>query len=745
MPRLCGFLLIAAGCVGFAAFKSIAASPASGVHPLFDLSSPERSPFPSDRFTVADDEQNTARRVNLPMPDDCTAEASECGDVAILNQLDGFNLNARIAVPFDGDIDPSSITSQTVFLVSLGDALARHEAVLAEEDENFDPGDVQLAGTTVGINHIVWTPETRELSFRPDQTLDQHTTYVLAVTTGVRDGNGTPIGVAEGFSNFRRDLAHDHDRYYRRALLTATWAVGRVFGGGVEVAALSVFTTQTATHIVERMHEAIYAAPAPTLDFNVGLAGERAVFADAEISTLTQNAEINVGGPLTPQTINLAQYRAQVPGAVGTVAFGTYRTLDFTTRPSSHIAPIPTRTGTLAATGEVVVAFDLWLPAGARPAGGWPVQIYGHGVNGSKDSGARMAAIAASRGLATITINGMSRGLGPRTTMTLRRTNNTTVTFAAPGLGYDQNGDGMIGVHEPRRAAAPYHLFNSTATVAQTTAQHFALVRALQAGVDGDGDGAPDLDGARIYYVGQSLGGPVGMLAFAFEPALRAAAFASGSATLPYQPLLSPSDRPALGNDLLASRVPSLINSAYGITSIDGRPTSAPFFNENLPLRDQPPLVNTVPGSVAIQRVADHIAWASQIANATAFAPLLRRAPVAGVPARPFIVQYARGDQTVPNPAAMDLIRAGDFADRVSFYRHDLNFGLAGVPADPHAYYNTINAAAPNFYRIYTGAQDQVTTFFQSDGVTFANPTPTELWETQIAYLRDDLYYLPRP
>jgi hypothetical protein len=191
--------------------------------------------------------------------------------------------------------------------------------------------------------------------------------------------------------------------------------------------------------------------------------------------------------------------------------------------------------------------------------------------------------------------------------------------------------------------------------------------------------------------------------------------------------------------------VPSLINSAYGITSIDGRPTSAPFFNENLPLRDQPPLVNTVPGSVAIQRVADHIAWASQIANATAFAPLLRRAPVAGVPARPFIVQYARGDQTVPNPAAMDLIRAGDFADRVSFYRHDLNFGLAGVPADPHAYYNTINAAAPNFYRIYTGAQDQVTTFFQSDGVTFANPTPTELWETQIAYLRDDLYYLPRP
>jgi len=112
------------------------------------------------------------------MPEDCTAEASECEDVAILNHLDGFNLVARISVPFDGDIDPASVTSQTVFLVRLGDALARHEAILAGDDENFEPSDVRLAETPiVGINHIVWTPDGRELSFRPDRALDQHTTY----------------------------------------------------------------------------------------------------------------------------------------------------------------------------------------------------------------------------------------------------------------------------------------------------------------------------------------------------------------------------------------------------------------------------------------------------------------------------------------------------------------------------------------------------------------------------------------
>ena len=73
------------------------------------------------------------------------------------------------------------------------------------------------------------------------------------------------------------------------------------------------------------------------------------MFADTTIAAITNNADINVGSALTPQALNLAQWRGIVPGAVATVAFGTYRTLDFTTRPSGHIAPIPTRTGTLAA------------------------------------------------------------------------------------------------------------------------------------------------------------------------------------------------------------------------------------------------------------------------------------------------------------------------------------------------------------------------------------------------------------
>jgi hypothetical protein len=721
------------------------ASPASRVHPLFDLSSPERSPFPSDRFTVADDEQNTGRRVNLPMPEDCTVEVSECEDVALLNQLDGFNLVARISVPFDGGIDPSSVTSQTVFLIGLGDALARHEEVLAGEDENFDPSDLWLAGTaTVGINHIVWTPEASELSFRPDQVLNQHTTYVLVVTTGVRDTNGDPIGIAQGFRNFRSDLAHEGDRYYRRALLTAKWAVGRVVGGGVEIAALSVFTTQTATHIMERLRDAVQVAPAPAIDFTVAPGGARAVFAVADLQSVTFNAQTGASGTLTPQPlVNFVNNMRFIPGAVATVAFGRFTALDFTTHPSGHIAPIPTRTGTLAPTGTVDVGVTVWLPSGTRPPAGWPVEICAHGSTANKNFCVSQSSIANSRGIAVIAINAMGHGHGPVSTLALRRTDGTTATVAAPGSGYDADGNGIVDAWEPRFAPRPHAIWGTSGTVAETAALHLQLVRALQAGVDVDGDGAADLDASRIYLMGHSLGVSWGEMAFAYEPAIRAAAFVAGSGTLAYQRPLSPVDRPAFGRRL-AARTPSLINSP-GLTSVDGVAVAEPFFNENLPLRNQPPLVNTVPGAVAIQRVIDHYAWAEQVASSVAFAPLLRRAPPAGVPARPFVHQFARSDRVVVNSATSEIARAGDFADRLVYYRHDLNFGLAGVPADPHSYI-TAQQMAANYARVAVGAQHQIATFFASDGAMVIHPTPTELWETPIALpLPEDLYFLPRP
>ena len=71
---------------------------ADGVAIRYDLSDPAGSPFPSDRFTVADPGQNTGRRVALPLPN-CTTHPSECADIKVLNTLDGFSTQPRITLP----------------------------------------------------------------------------------------------------------------------------------------------------------------------------------------------------------------------------------------------------------------------------------------------------------------------------------------------------------------------------------------------------------------------------------------------------------------------------------------------------------------------------------------------------------------------------------------------------------------------------------------------------------------------
>src|SRR5262249_35817192 len=159
-------------------------------HPLFDLAAPATSPFPSDRFMVADHTQNTGRRVNLPLPDPVSHQ-SDYEDVQLINELDGFNMQPRLSIPFDGEIDVNTVTSQTVFQISLGDTLP-----------GGDPG-----GKLVGINQIVWAPPSHTLHIQSDELLDQHTRYALIVTRGIQDLSGHDVRASREFRDF---VHHGH-------------------------------------------------------------------------------------------------------------------------------------------------------------------------------------------------------------------------------------------------------------------------------------------------------------------------------------------------------------------------------------------------------------------------------------------------------------------------------------------------------------------------------------------------------
>src|SRR5215469_6633159 len=131
---------------------------ASSVQALFDLVAPQNGPFPSDHFTISDPTQNTALKIALPKPD-CTTRPSDCADLDVINELDGFNVQPRLSIPFDGAIDVASATSESVFLVSLGSTVPGRDS----------------GGRVVGINQIVWDTFTNTLHVESDELLEQHT------------------------------------------------------------------------------------------------------------------------------------------------------------------------------------------------------------------------------------------------------------------------------------------------------------------------------------------------------------------------------------------------------------------------------------------------------------------------------------------------------------------------------------------------------------------------------------------
>jgi hypothetical protein len=393
---------------------------AADVHALFDLTAPTTGPFPSDWFTVPDRSQNTRRRVSVPMPD-CAERASDCADLSVINTLDGFNVQPRMSIPFDGPIDVSTVTSSTVFLVRLG----RDDEDCAEDRQ--DDGGCDERRRMIGINQIVWDVLTNTLHVESDELLRQHTRYALIVTVGVRDSGGTPVEATDAFRRFR----HGVRGAYRQALLDAIHAARRVGVNERDMVTASVFTTQSVTAILEKIRDQIKAATPNPADFLLGPSNTRTVFRRDAVAGITFNRQILVDGPLDSISVPISLLDIiPGPGVVGTIAFGKYESPDYEIHPGEYIPAVGTRSGMPAVEATNDIYFNLFLPSGPQPATGWPVAIFGHGGGGTKNIQLlNVVAVMAQHGIATIGINSAGHGFGPLGTLTVTNSGGNSVTF----------------------------------------------------------------------------------------------------------------------------------------------------------------------------------------------------------------------------------------------------------------------------------------------------------------------------
>jgi len=692
-----------------AAFSPAAVAKGS-VEPRFDLTVPSGGPFPSDRFAAPDPTQLTGLRVNLPKPD-CSVRLSDCEDIDVLNTLDGCNLQPRLSIPFTGPIDPTTVSSDTVFLFKLSCTTC--------------PG-----GSFVGINQVVWDPDATTLHVESDQLLDQDARYLLVVTNGIRDLNGERID-----ANTFRDVLHSGqtndpaETAYRRQLVTALDTLKDAGVPPGRVAAASIFTTQSATAVLEKIRDQIKAGTPAPADFAIGLNGEHTVFPFADVTSIAFRRQVGTAPTFSTSFVPLGDLKI-VPGAVGTVAFGRYRSPNYET-PDGVIPPVGTLTGTPAVQAMNDVYFNLFLPSGPEPVSGWPVVIAGHGGGGNKNTAntpIRVAAKLTQHGLAAITINAVGHGGGPLGTVTVTTSDGTAVTLPAGGRGVDQDGDGAIGALEGIDTApdGPQALVARRDGIRQTVADLMQLVRQIQVGIDADGDSAPDLDPARIYYFGNSLGGVYGLPLVAAEPDVRAGVLGAVGGSLADWRLGISGARVELG-ERLSLRSPRLDNG--GPDPI--QPTNPFPFRENLPLRNQPTFVNDVPGAIAIQEWIERIEWAMQPGDPLAYAPHLRRDPLAGLSPKRVLITFAKGDPVCPNPITTALLRAGDLVDRTTYFRGDLAYAPnTPSPADLHEF---LFRFTPTGIGFALAGQEAIATFLASDGQVTMDPDGEgPLFETPI-------------
>ncbi len=641
--------------------------------------------FPTNLDTVPDATQVTGVHVQLPQPS-CTTSPSDCADVAELDQLDGFNVQPRLTIPFSGPIDLSTVSSSTIFLVGPD-------------------------GRKVGINQVVWEPATNTLYAESDQQLAQDTTYLLVVTRGVHDADGAPLDA----TTFRHDLNYGQTKdsalkAYRKALLDAL-----PLADPSDVAGASVFTTQSITALGETIRAQLQGS---SVDLNLGTHGERTVFSAATTPLVTVSHQTGTSTFAAPSPVFAPS--SPLFAGIGTVAFGTYDSPDYETA-QAVIPAYGTKTGVPAVQSTNHVQFTLWEPAGTPPAGGWPTVIFGHGFTDSKDGAPVVVAGTLARaGLATIAINVVGHGGFPNGFYTATTTGGV-VTFPDGGRGVDQNGNGVYDQNTEGVSAvgAANELVATRDGLRQTTIDLMQLVKVLRQGA------IPGLNTSRIYYAGQSFGGIYGGQLLGLDPDIRAGVLNVPGGSITEIARLSPSFRPLVGIALL-THSPSLYDAIPNASFTN--------FNENMPLRNLPPVIAT-PDQVAIQQFLDWSIWEQQTGNPAAYAPDI---------AQPVIIQFARGDETVPNPTTSAILRAGNLASRATLFRNDLAF--ATVPGytvkNPHTFLT--NIGNPVQAQFAFAAQAQIATFLASDGATVVDPDGAgPYFETPTSMVPEDLAYLP--
>jgi hypothetical protein len=460
-----------------------------------------------------------------------------------LNALDGWSTTAPIRVNFGGAVNPASLTAATVrvYQVTVSNtnkAVSGFTRVLTFGTD-YSAGvatDTGVGPTIVEIRPLrPLTPSSGPAT--PTDPVPPGTGYLVVLTNGITMSTGESATADRDYATIKTTLGATVNPANCATLpnapmqgacgftashfaVAANPALGAAAVNPANVIVSFHFSTQATRDTMRALGQIIFnpAAPAPAIGVNAA-----------------PGTPLNAINPALPAianarfgTVTVPYYSyiptAQAPGGISTDSNVLRRAWTAAAAPPAPLTdpanernltrfnPIPALVANKAIPLVVTVPNANAGPAGVKPANGWPVVIFQHGITGDRSQALALAGAFAQAGWVVAAIDlplhGVVNTASPLYQASNEQTFNLDLVVNASGAS------GQDTVIDPSGT----HFINLTFPLAsrdnlrQAAVNMLALRRALPT-LDLDGDtGTVDVDNTRVAFVGMSLGSITGMV-----------------------------------------------------------------------------------------------------------------------------------------------------------------------------------------------------------------------------------------
>jgi hypothetical protein len=435
-----------------------------------------------------------------------------------VNALDGFSTTSVIRERFSAPLDAGSLGADAVHVIQVeidnASKLVIHAHKVLEFGEDFTTGvasDSDSGGTILEIRPL------RPLT--PSSGVND-VGYLVVLTNTIKSVDGRPTRPDGDFATITAALDGPGCKTIADASLRRICAL---VGRQRKVAAQSgidwrgtILTFSFSTGSTADTLKAL-ADPAVTTARPISIASTGLVTKDLD-PKLPGHATVYRG------TIEIPFYstrptRANPTAPLTTSWRGGPSPLDATSTFLTRFNPLPIATETISIPILVTVPNASSAGGGKKPAKGWPVLIYQHGVTRNRLDALQIAdsfadadahsTVQGKQGYVVVAIDlplhGITDPASPlydaanERTFNLDLVNNTTL---APGPDGQIDPTGTFFINASS-------ILTTRDNLREAVADLLTLTRSLP-GLDLDGDGSPDVNSERIHFLGQSLGAVVG-------------------------------------------------------------------------------------------------------------------------------------------------------------------------------------------------------------------------------------------